>query len=278
MLFDYIRLFKDTGALSDVSIENQDDSATIASNLTDAQYFYIAQKMPFTNLFFHIGTANSTSSAWDIEYWDGTAWRDAVDIIDATKVSGATLGRSGIIQFTLDDDYSWQKVNDTADSNAPTELSGLRVFDCHWLRLRPTASLHASTTLKEVTYAFTHTQELSNFDVEISGYLASFETGKTDWIKEIITASKLVVLDFRRLGLIVHQGQIVELTDVSTPCALRTLMLIYSNLGPSYKDKIAAMKKEYDNAMNIRRFTLDYDKDGRISSREQAGTIKRLVR
>ena len=278
MLFDYIRLFKDTGALSDVSIENQDDSATITANITDAQYFYVAQKLPFTNLFMWVGTANATASSLGIEYWNGTEWVAAVDVLDSTKVAGATLGRSGILQWSNDSDHTWSMVTDTGDDSAPTELQTLDVYNCYWARIKPTVSLHASTTLKEVTYAFTNTQELSNFDIEISSYLASFETGKTEWIKEIITASKLVVTDFRRKGLIVGQGQIVDMTDVSFPCALRTLMLIYSNLGPSYKEKIAAMQGEYDKCMNIPRFTLDTSKDGQIDLAEQTNVVRTMQR
>jgi hypothetical protein len=278
MLFDYIRLFKDTGSLSDVSIDNQDDSANVTANLTSSQYFYVAQKMPFTNLFVHIATANSVTSSLGIEYWNGSEWIAAVDVLDATKVSGATLGRSGIIQWSNAKDEGWAKVGCTEDNGSPTELSSLTIFDCYWVRIKPTVSLHASTSLKEITYAFTNTQELSNFDIEISTYLASFETGKTDWVKEIITASKLVVTDFRRKGLIVHPGQIVDMTDVSFPCALRTLMLIYSNLGPSYKEKIAAMQVEYDKVMNIARFTLDTNGTGKIEATEQTNVVRTLVR
>lgn len=278
MIFDYIRIFKDTGSLSDVSIENQDDSATIGVALTNAQYIYVAQKMPFTNLFFWVGTANTNAATLSIEYWSGTDWIDAVDVLDSTKSSGVTLARSGILQWSNAKNQNWQRVAHTGDSGAPTELSTLEIFDSYWLRIKPSATLSETSALKEITYAFTNTQELSNFDIEVSGYLASFETGKTDWNKEIITASKLVVTDFRRKGLIVHQGQIVDMTDVSFPCALRTLMLIYSNLGPSYKEKILEMQKEYDKAMNIARFTLDKDGDAKITLNEQTNVVRTMQR
>ncbi len=278
MLFDYIRIFKEASGLIDMSLDNQDESATIDAAITTSQYIYVAQKLPFTNMFMWIDTANTTTATMSIEYWNGTEWKDAVDVLDGTLSGGKTLARSGNVQFSLAKDHGWQPVWDPTDSNAPAALSTTRIYDCYWIRIAPSATLTTGATLKEVTYAFTATQELKNYDVEIDGYMASFETGKTDWIKEIITASKLLVLDFRRLGLIVHQGQIIELTDVSVPCALKTIMLIYSNLGPSYKDKIDSMKKEYDNAMNIRRFTVDANADGKLERSEMTNTIKRLVR
>ena len=66
--------------------------------------------------------------------------------------------------------------------------------------------------------------------------------------------------------------------SLSFPCALRTLMLIYSNRGPSYKEKILEMQKEYDKAMNIARFTLDSDGDAAITLNEQTNVVRTMQR
>jgi hypothetical protein len=203
-------------------------------------------------------TANTNTSAMTVQYWDGVQWRDAVDLMDGTSSGGKTLAQSGNIQWSSDRLYSWMKVSDTTYSGSPTELQTLNVYNCYWARLKVSATLSVGTDSKEIGYCFTNSQRLKDFDVELDGYLASFATGKTDWIDEIKTGSKLVVQDLKRMGLIMGPGQIIELDDVYVPTSLRTLALIYHNLGPSYKDKIVEMMKEYEKSLNIRRFTFDF--------------------
>lgn len=279
MLLNYIRVFSYiSSTLSDKSLTNQDDAQTVGLVLGTSDYLYVAQRYPFTSIFMHMDTVNANASILTVQYWDGVQWRNAVDVMDGTSSSGATLGKSGMIQFSLDDEYSWNKVFDTEDTVSPTELSTLKVYNCYWARLKVSATLSAGTDSKEIGYAFTTSQRLKDFDVELDGYLASFATGKTDWIDEIKTGSKLLVQDLKRMGLIMGAGQVIELDDVFVPASLRTLALIYHNLGPSYKDKITATMDEYNKALNIKRFTFDTNADGQLEQREIQGTIKRMIR
>lgn len=279
MLLNYIRLFTNiSSTLTDKSLTNQDDTQTVGLVLTNTDYVYVAQRYPFTNLFIHMDTVNANASVMTVQYWDGVEWRNAVDLMDGTSLSGATLGKSGGLQWSIDPLYSWQMVTDTALEPSPTELSTLKIYNSYWMRFKVSATLSAGTDSKEIGYAFTTSQRLKDFDVEIDGYLASFATGKTDWIDEIKTGSKLVVQDLKRMGLVMGAGQVIELDDVYVPTSLRTLALIYSHLGPSYKDKIESVMKEYDKALNIRRFTFDENADGKLEAREISGTIKRMYR
>jgi hypothetical protein len=94
MLLDYIRVFKWSAGWTDYSLDNFDETLTVPTALTTTQYIYLAQKMPFNMVFVHLDTANTNAANLDIEYWDGTTWRDAVDILDGTKTSGVTLAKS----------------------------------------------------------------------------------------------------------------------------------------------------------------------------------------
>lgn len=278
MLLDYLRLLIDTGTIADKSLDNQDDSVTTTIALTSSHYIYVAQRFPFANLFYHLHSANSNASVLSAQYWDGTAWRDVVDMLDGTSSSGACFAKSGIIQFSLNKDYGWQPVIDTTDSNAPTELSSFVIYDSYWIRLKVSSSLTGSTAFKQITYAFTSSQELKKKNVEIDSFFSSFASGKTDWNQEIITASKMLVTDLRRMGLIVAPGQIIELNDVYLPTTFKALELIYENLGPSYKDRLEMVRKDYSESLNIRRFTFDTDQDGKLEHREIAAQVRRLVR
>jgi len=201
MLLNYIRVLTNISAsLVDRSLDNQDDTKTIGLVLANTDYIYVAQRYPFTNLFVHMDTVNTNSSVISAQYWDGTTWRACVDFLDGTSVSGATLGRSGGMQWSVDDEYLWNIVYDTADLSAPTELSTLRVYNSYWMRFKVSATLSSGTDSKELCYCFTTSQRLKDFDVEIDDYLASFATGKTEWIDEIKTGSKLIVQDLKRMG------------------------------------------------------------------------------
>lgn len=279
MLFNFYRVFKDTGTFTDLSLDNQDESANVSlSSLTSSQYIYIAQKLPFTNIFVWIHTQNNQDANLVIEYWDGSSWRAAVDILDGTKSGNHTLSKSGNISFSLAYNYNWFRLPNTEFTSAPTELQSLRILDCYWLRIRPTATLANNASVREFTYSFTHTQELNNFDVEINNYFAAFETGKDNWIPEIIAASKLLVLDLKRMGLIVHPGQIVEFDDVSVPATLKTLELIYMQLGPSYTERKKEIRQLYTEALNSRRLSFDSNADGKVEVSERFNQVKRLVR
>jgi hypothetical protein len=279
MLLDYVRIFHYDGTLTDKSLSNFDANATVDLSLASGDYLYIAQQYPFTNIYFHMDTVNSVSGgSMGVEYWDGTQWREGVDLLDATVSGNAQLGRSGNFKFSIDDDYNWMIVHNTEDAHAPDELSTLDVYNCYWMRLQPTFTLSTGTDAKEVGYAFTTTEQLRAFDVEIDSFMPAFSSTKTDWIDEIKTASRIVVSDLKRKGIIEHQAQIIQLDDIWIPATLKTLSIIYGNLGPSYTEKLKANEVEYEKALNSRRMTIDENKDGRIDQREIQGRITTRVR
>ncbi len=279
MLYEEMRvLYYNGSSLGDISLENQDETTniTLATSLT--KYIYIGQKSPFTSLFVYLNTANSIAATLDIEYWDGTTWRDVADKLDGTATSGVPFAKSGVIKWYLDDLYAWNKVIDTSKSIAPTELQTLKIYNMYWMRISSSTGLTAGANAKQLAYTFTSTQELNNYDVEISGYYESFATGKTDWIREIITASKLTLMEMKRRGVIMHQGQLIDMDDFTVPASFKALELIYSNLGPSYVERRKLMQEEFAKAINIQRPIVDDNADGEIDGEESKGTPRMLVR
>jgi hypothetical protein len=93
-----------------------------------------------------------------------------------------------------------------------------------------------------------------------------------------MTASKQVVTHLKRLGLVVHPGQLMELEDVWLPTTYKALSLIYFNLGPAFNEKRLAVEKDFQESLNIRRYTFDTNADGRIQKREISGQVRRLIR
>lgn len=280
MLYEYLRVLKESGGtFTDLSLDNQEEAKTLTPNLAGTDYLYIAQYFPFNNLYFRMGsTVNSIVDSITIQYYDGTQWRDMVDQLDASAVSGAPLARTGVLQFSPSRDYGWMRVSDTSDSNAPTELQTLTIYECYWLRIKFDGGITNGTEIEEISYAFTDTQELNNIDIEINNFYNAFATGKSDWIDEILTASKMLVIDLKRQGLVMDKGAILRFDDVFMACTYKTLELIYMNLGPSYVDKRNDIRALYDQALNIKRFTFDKDEDGFVDRGEIKNSIKRLIR
>ncbi len=282
MLYNYIRTFYgDNGVLTDYSIDNQDELATVPLAFVAAEdYVYIGQHFPVNNFFVQMDTINTNASVLSIEYWCGTinGWKAAVDILDGTTSGGKTFARSGVVQFSPAPAYIWQRVGDSTNEVMPTGLTASSVYNVYWLRIKASANISAGTDAKRICYAFTRSQQLDNLDVTIDQFLTSFNASKTNWDDEIVTASIHVVADLKRRGVIIHNGEIIRFEDISMACDYKTLSIIYKNLGPAYKEKLERVDKEYEKAVNLKRFTLDKDQDAFVSSGEISTSIKRLER
>lgn len=280
MLYQYIRVIKsDNGVLTDESLRNQEDDQTLAMNLVATEdYIYIGQHYAFNNFFLQVDTANTNASLLSIQYWDNREWRNAVDILDGTLANGITLAKSGVVQFSPDTRYSWAITSDTTNGIFPPELSTLNIYNVYWMRLKFSANLSATAKLKMIAYAFTRSQQISILDTTVNEYFNAFEVGKTNWDKEIIAASYLVVRDLRKKGLIQHQGNLLRLDEVSIPTDWKVLELIYRNLGGDYRQKLEDARKYYEETIQLERYTFDVDGDAFVRQNEIVNSPRTLVR
>lgn len=282
MLTQYIRTFKgasDNGdpevvTLTDVSMDNAEKSGFVF----DKKYLYIGQKFPFNNIFLLLGaTVNAQTSVMKIEYWNGAdEWITAKDVMDFSR----GLTRHGLVQFSLDNDHSWDMVTecDDDDTNAPDELIGKSINDCYWLRISFTGhDVDAATIVKNVCYAFTTTAVINGVDKQATRYYDTFQTGKTDWLDEILIGSEMMISDMKTAGLLKGHGEIILLDDFYLPCAWRVLEHIYSQMGTAYDGKRGECKAAYKNFLKGPK-TLDSDKDGRITVKEQQTSSPRIIR
>jgi len=277
MLLNYFRLFKYDTSITDLSLDNQNPSTLLTPSLVVGNYLYIAQEFPFNNVFFHLDTANTELATVNVEYFDGN-WKQAVDVLDGTSVAGIPFAQSGVLQWSPDQSNGWVRIGDTSTEKTAPHLNTLKLYDLYWIRLSVTADLLAGLKFKEISYCFTTSDQLNHIDIEVNGFLAAFGTGKTDWNKEIITASKLVVSDLKARQFIAHQGQILRFDDISHATTLKALDLIYMNLGPSYVERRKEIRELYANALNVKGWTIDEDLDGFVDHKEVASKVYRLVR
>lgn len=279
MLYQWLRVLKHNGTtLTDYSIEAQNDTVP-AAFVAATDYLYVGQYYPFNNVYFELSVANTNAASLSIEYWDSRQWRSAVDILDATKSAGVTLARNGVIQFSPDIDFNWTQVRDTTKQDTPPHLQGREMYDLYWIRIKASADLSAGTVLKRVGYSFTTNAMLSGIDPEINQYLTPWGgASKLNWDEQIQLASLHLVADLRGRGIVVHAGNILRFDDVALAAAYRTLALIYGPLGQAFDSRRKMALEEYERLLNVKRFTIDTDNNGRVDRNEISNTVGVLVR
>jgi hypothetical protein len=282
MLYQWLRVFdSDNGALTDLSIDNQDKGVSMPFDLVvDEDYIYLAKHFPWNNFFIKGSTFNTVAANLNIEYWsgEGNGWKTAVDILDGTVVNGVPLARNGVIQFSPQVGFIWHRVADSKDEPMPFGLESLNITNAYWLRISYDASLDASTAIETISYAFTRSQQLDILDTQIDEFMTSFKAGKTDWDDEIMVASIQVVNELKRRGLVVSEGQVLRFDEVTMAADYRTLILIYKNLGPGFNEKKEEAWKEYEYCLNTTRWTFDKDFDATVDSGEIKNRVGKLVR
>lgn len=280
LMSQWIRLvFDDNGTYTDRSIDNADNTTTNVYAIVAAQdSLLIGQSFPFNNFLVDLSVVNTETSSLSIQYWGSNAWQDAVDVLDGTSLSGATFGRSGVVQFSPDRDTAWTLVEDTSNSFEPTELQGFEIYNMYWIKLSFSADLTVTTALRNISYAFTSDDILESLDPEVDRYLSSWETGKTTWLEQIKVASQMVVYDLKARGVVYNNGQIIKIEDFAMITAFRTLMNIYGILGSSHADRLVWASESYSKLMNQKNFSVDQDLDGLRSRSEDIGRAIRGIR
>jgi len=267
MLTQWLRTIKKTLTSVDVSLENQDDSEVV---LFDTDFIYIGKLMTFNHLFFWIENPNDTDATLKVEIFDGTSWKTAVDILDATR----GLKKSGVLQFMLDDDTSWTR----KDSDDIVELDDApKIFNLYWIRISvASGAVNPLTSLKRIGYALTTQQMIKALDPDLEQYLPAF--GQIDFTSQILTASMETAIDLKAKGIIVDDGQIVQFDDFAHACAYKTLSIIYFSLGSDFNEKRVEANRLFSQNLRSRRLTVDQDGDGRVDLSEVKMKIRELVR
>lgn len=159
------------------------------------------------------------------------------------------------------------------------ELKTKKIYNLYWIRVKSSATLKATTKVSKLAYAFCHTNDLKKSYSEINNYFKAVGgSTKADWYPEIIDASEQVVTDLKGKGLVVHPGQVLLFDDVSYATRHKVCINLFSNFGEAFADKLAASEKEYRNALSIKRFTLDVNKNASIEKVEQFNSVGVLER
>lgn len=244
-------------------------------NLTATDYLYIGQRMPFNNIYFKVGTVNTNSVGVDkIAIWDGSAFRDCVNVVDETITSAASkvFAGSGHMSWTPNKQYLWS-IDDTqtlSGSEKITGLGGVAIYDHYWVRIKLDGTLTTGTSLSWVGSLFSNDNDLSTEfpDLLKTKTLTSFLAGKTNWEEQHVRAAKLIIEDLLRMNFINHPGQILVKESLTNASVSKVAELIYQSFGPDYIELKNEVRKEYETRLEKGVFQKDLDKDGILDPEE----------
>jgi len=275
MLSQWIRLFYYNGTtLSDKSLDSSLETGFLCPFIS-GHFLYIAQSFPFNNFSVEMNDFNLNSGKIKIEYWSNNSWREAVDVLDASYA----LTKNGTIQFNIDDDFSWSRVNDSKDENGFVPLDSIRLYDSYFVRISLNSAASILASIKKISYEFCTDKALRSIDPEINAYLPAWGgVTKLNWKEQIRLGSETVIFNLKARALIKHSGQIMRLDDVFLATAYATLMHIYAPFGKGFEDKKQNAADNFLRFLDSKSMTIDQNKTASIEPFELNQNIGRGVR
>lgn len=277
MLLNNRIIWKDNATLRDVSVTLNDwHTGAQTMDIVAAQdAIYIGSDLPFNHRYFDIHATNKNANAATVavSLWNGTSFVPAVDVVDQTSVSGATLAQSGIISWVPDRAEVWNKEASTEDI---ADLSTLKIYNFYWAKLTFSADLTNTTQVKYVGHKFS-----TDADLKASGYpellltsalrqFANGDTSKTNWTEQHIAAAEFIVKDLRKKKVIWSRNQIVDWEQLFEPAVHKCAEIIYTSQGEDSEEKRARAETKYLDSMTLDNiFNVDKDEDARLDRHEK---------
>lgn len=268
-------IWSDNGTLVDVSRELGDfrrEDVTF-SLVYNQDKLYVGAELPFNHKYFNVGTTvNAVASVVSVQLWDGTDWRNTVDLNDGTSDGGKSLGQSGTISWAMDLEQSgW---NRQFDSDDITALAGLRIFNLYWARFSWTASLTTGTVLKYIGERFSDDTDLFDQypDLRATALMTAFASGKTSWREQHLMAAEAIVRQLRRDGIVIRKEQIMDDTLYNDASIHKTAAIIYNGLGNGFSEKWKRAEELYRKSLDIKFHEVDTNASGHADDCEKSVT------
>lgn len=279
MLHEWIRVItEDDTTYTDRSIDNGGSGSTLPLQLVAAEdAIYIGKQAPFNNFYYWASTVNTNSSTMSIQYWSNSSWNSAVDVLDGTALSGATLGRSGTVQFSPEINETWTRVTDTSEtSNTPTELRSLTIYNLYWLKITVSADLSAGTTGKKIFYNFTDEQTVTSIDTDLARYKTALSI--SDLTDKILLATKEILTKMKANRFVFDEGQVLRLHDFYLPTAYQVLVILLQDLGEDFRPKRELYINKVNDFLKVENLSLDTNNNAFLEYQEYNVNQSRLVR
>jgi hypothetical protein len=278
-LFTQRVIYSNDGTLSDWSTQLNDytaGSVTVAGFVAAEDYIYIGAALPFNQKYFDVGaTPNAESSDVSVALWDGGSWVSAVDVVDRTAASGASLAQDGYIQFRPDIDNSlWARESRSEDV---TGLTGTEIYHMYWARFAWSGDLTASVVLKHVGHKFSTDSELYGqyANLDNSDLRAAYNSGTdpNNWDLQTFAAAEMIIADLTERSVITSADQIIDVTRLKQASIHKTAAICFGpTMGPAYEESRKIADARYKAAMNMKNFYIDVNRSADLEPSERVSS------
>lgn len=265
-------VYSDNGSLTDISVEVNDFTGEheIAAFIAADDFIYIGSPLPFNQKYIHMGTTkNANASVVSVQIWNGSAWKETVDIVDRTNVGGASLAKSGYISFKPDiDASSWVRMQRSADV---TGLTGTSIYGFYWCRLKWSQNLTVELNPKHIGHRFNTDEDLhARYPALNNATLqGSFLANSTNWDAQTIQAAEEIINDLIERNIIISSAQLLDFNRFKFASVHKTAEIIYRGMEGGYADQMKLAANAYTKAMNMRQYYVDLNQNATLDDRER---------
>jgi hypothetical protein len=266
-------IWDDNGVLKDLSskLNNIHESGQVIDFET-SDALYIGSDLPFNHRFFEVVAANSNSAAVSVYLWDGTSWNAAVDILDQTVTSGASLAKSGHISWVKPKNKQWIK-QDTDYGSGITGISSLVIYNLYWAKITFSASVSVTTSIRFIGQKFSDDSDLKSLwpDLIRADAFAQWPSQpKSNWDEQHFEASESVIKELKRKGQIISESQILNWEIFREASAHKCAEIIMNSMGKDWSEPRDKASKYFQQAINSWLFDIDRNADTILDASEKS--------
>jgi hypothetical protein len=264
------RVLLKTASLTDLSV----DLSEIHSNapviaLTTAGALYLGSDFPFNHRYIEVSTPNDQTARISVSTWSGTSWVPVAEVIDQTAVNGVCLAQSGILSWVPDRDASsWSRQAKSADMS---DLSTTKIYDLYLVKITVNADLKNTTAIKYVGHKFSTDAHLGVEYPELvrSDIMTAFEAGKTDWLKQTISAAEYIIQELREKGVLISPDQVLDWTLFQKASIHKTAEIIYTPFGEDRAKDRAVAAARYAKSIDLKAYSVDQNANAALDECEK---------
>ena len=252
---------------ADLTLELNDFRGQTADvSLTTTEYLYIGSELPFAFRYFDLSTPSTATVNFTIQYWSGSEWQNAVDILDETN----GWQTPGYISWKTDRDFqTWSCEDESSDI---PDLVGTNIYELYWLRISVDADLDAGTLMNTINFKFSNDDELYGRypDLNNSAIKMNYEAGKTDWDEQHFIAGEVIVRDITRKNLTWSGNSIIDFEKFAEAGQHKVAEIVYGAMGgEGYEDNRKRAREYYQIAMNQGYNRLDLNRNANLDKCEK---------
>lgn len=248
-------------------------------DMAPGDFLFIGSEMPFNHRFFFLGSPNTDDATAQVDIWDGSSsWNPAVDVQDYTFLGTDTsMSQSGLLLFTPDRTKFWGREDKTADI---PQLNTLSIFNQYWARISFTGTV--SFDLRYLGFRFASDDDLGIYymDLDDAEVRAAFfkSTDETNWDRIHVAAAEEVIAELKKRDIVWSANQVLDPDIFRAAATHKMAHIVYSAFGSSHESRRDEAYKQFQRAMNMLKFNVDRNGDGRLEEYEKVtfSTLRRV--